>query len=166
MLLNVPPTTGGVLDAADVTVLETFHGYLTEIFGTNLLSASTVDEVNTTEARGYNYKAEYVFDGDENTYWAVSGDNTTSATLVLDLNGTKTFNVVSLQEFIKKGQRVERLSIQYYDGSSWKNFSSGTTIGAKRLIKGSTVNASKIRVTFNSLACPLINELGLYLDKN
>ena len=164
MLLNVPPTTAGILDPADVAVLETFHGYLTNIFGTNLLSRSTVDEVNTTEARGYNFKAEYVLDGDENTYWAVGGDNTTSATLVLDLDGTKTFNVVSLQEFIKKGQRVERFSIQYYDGSSWKNFSSGTTIGAKCLIKGSTVNASKIRVKFNSLACPLISEIGLYMD--
>ena len=165
MLLNVPPTTAGVIDAADVAVLETFHGYLTEIFGTNLISGASVND-ETTEARGYDYKAEYAFDADEDTYWAVKGDKATSATLTIDLNGTKSFNVVSLQEFIKKGQRVKSFSIQYYDGSSWKNFSSGTTIGAKRLIKGSTVNASKIRVTFNSLACPLINEIGLYMDNH
>lgn len=163
MLLNVPPTTGGVLDAADVTVLETFHSYLTNIFGTNLISGATVDEELTTEARGYDYKAEYAFDENENSYWAVSGDNTISATLVLELNGTKRFNVISLQEFIKKGQRVTNFSVEYYDGS-WKSFANGTTVGAKRLVKGSTVNASKIRVKFNSLACPLISEIGLFMD--
>lgn len=162
MLLNVPPNQNGELDSEDVAVLETFHGYLTDIFGTNLISGATVDD-ESTEARGYNYKAEYAFDGNENTYWAVSGDGTTSATLTLDLDGTKNFNVISLQEFIKKGQRVKSFTVQYYDGS-WHSFASGTTIGAKRLIKGSTVNASKIRITFNSLACPLINEIGLYKD--
>lgn len=163
MLLNVPPNQAGELDSGDVTVLETFHGYITNIFGTNLISGATVDEELTTEARGYDYKAEYTFDGNENTYWAVGGDNSTSSTLVLDLDGTKRFNVISLQEFIKKGQRVKNFTVEYYDGS-WKSFASGTTVGAKRLIKGSTVNASKIRMKFNSLACPLISEIGLYMD--
>lgn len=165
MLLNVPPTTGGVLDDADVVVLKTFHEFLAEIFTTNLAAGATIDEDETTEARGTKYEAENVLDGNESTYWAVSGDDTKSATLVLDLEGEKKFNVVSLQEFITKGQRVTGFSVEYYDGS-WHNFARGTTIGAKRLVKkpSEAVTASRLRITFSALACPLINEIGLYLD--
>ena len=81
------------------------------------------------------------------------------------LDGNKTFNRVMLQEFIPLGQRVKAFKVEYLDGGSWKTWKSGTTIGHKRILLGTSVTTNSVRVSItNALACPTISGFGLYND--
>ena len=83
------------------------------------------------------------------------------------LAGEQTFNRVVLQEYIPLGQRVERFEVQVHSDGGWKAWGSGakTTIGHKRILLGSTVKADAVRISIqSSLACPVLNGFGLYLD--
>lgn len=114
-------------------------------------------------------------DGSKDTYWATD-DNTTTASITFDLGSIKTLHYVTLQEYIKKGQRVKGFNIQYStNGSSWTTAATGitqTTIGYKRIIPlgGSTsnsysrgVNARYVKINItSSKACPLLHTVSIY----
>ena len=71
-------------------------------------------------------------------------DNTTTGQLVVDLGGTKSFDVVSIEEAIQFGQRIKQFKVEYSnEGSDWKVFDQGTTIGAKRLCREGVVKQIK-----------------------
>ena len=70
-----------------------------------------------------------------------------------------------LQEYIPLGQRVESFTIQYRNNGSWSTWKSGTTIGYKRILLGSSVTADAVKIQIkSSLACPVLNGFGLYND--
>ena len=107
--------------------------------------------------------ARNILDGDFDSYWAPKG---TSATLTFELKGQKTFNRILLQEYIPLGQRVKAFTIEAAmpDGT-WKEIASETTIGYKRIVLTDKITTDKVRVNLTeSLATPLINGFGLYLD--
>ena len=84
----------------------------------------------------------------------------------MDLKGEKTFNVLLLQENIRKGQRVEKFILEYWDNNQWKKATEGTTIGYKRLLKFPTITASKVRLRIESARLqPALAEIGLYFEK-
>jgi alpha-L-fucosidase len=87
----------------------------------------------------------------------------TSATITLNLKGTKTFDVLLLQENIGIGQRVEKFILEYWDGAAWKQATEGTTIGYKRLLRFPAITADKVRLKIESSRLnPTISTLGLY----
>ena len=64
------------------------------------------------------------------------------------------------------GQRVEKFSFEYLDGSTWKTITSGTTIGYKRLLRFIPVKAQQFKLKIEaSRLNPTISELGLYYSK-
>ncbi|MNT39265.1 hypothetical protein D3C72_1754960 [compost metagenome] len=72
--------------------------------------------------------------------------------------------MLSLQENIAIGQRIEKFEAEYFDGTEWKNFASGTTVGYKRLIKFAPVTAKQVRFKIiSSRLNPTLAEFGLYL---
>ena len=82
------------------------------------------------------------------------------------MKGQKTFNRILLQEYIPLGQRVKAFTIEAAmpDGT-WKEIASETTIGYKRIVLTDKITTDKVRVNLTeSLATPLINGFGLYLD--
>lgn len=166
MLLNVPPTQAGVLDeSVDGAVLAQFKAYLDQIFATNYAEGATIAE-GTSAARGSKYAAANVIDGNYDTYFAVEGDDTKTCSIVLKRKTTDMFNRIVLQEYIPKGQRVKSFSVYTStDGTNWKEVDSGTTIGHKRILHFSNTTAQYVKVEIKeSLAVPLINEIGLYYD--
>jgi len=74
-----------------------------------------------------------------------------------------TFDVALVQEDIRAGQRIERFHLEAFDGNAWKTFSTGTTVGYKRLLRFHTVTSQKIRfIPDESRSEPTILQVGLY----
>jgi alpha-L-fucosidase len=71
--------------------------------------------------------------------------------------------VLSLQENITVGQRVEKFRVEYKDDNEWKTVVEGTTIGYKRLMRFDPVVAKEVRLLIlSSRSNPAIAAFGLY----
>ena len=162
-LMNVPPSDKGVIDSKDAAVIEAFTSMRNAVFATNLAAGSTA---TATNVRGEHeaYGPAKMIDGDLESYFATD-DNVKTVEIEFALDGPKTFNRVVLQEYIPLGQRVKKFTVQYKKSGSWTDWKTGTTIGHKRILLGSSVttDAVKIKIT-SSKACPVLNGFGLYKD--
>ena len=162
LLLNIPPNNEGTIDEEIKNRVIEFGNEIHATFETNLAADASA---GASEVRGMDiaFKAGNVLDGDDNTYWTTE-DGTTTASLVLDLEDEKTFDVISIEEAIQYGQRIKTHKVEYRTGDGeWKTFCEGTTIGAKRLSRGSAVKADQVKITVTtSEAAPMISEVGLY----
>lgn len=154
LLLNIPPNTDGLLSDADVRSLEAFKKLHQDTFGTNLLSGASVKTNSKC-------KGKLLIDGNYDTF--VSGGDKNP---VFEFKTKKpvTANVISLQEDIRQGQRVEEFRLEYKDEKGqWCVLLDATTIGYKRLVKFATVTSKQFRVQINkSRDAVHISEIGLY----
>ena len=81
----------------------------------------------------------------------------------LTLPGPVTFDVVSLQEDIGRGQVVERYRVEAMAGGAWSTISRGTTIGYRKLDRVTPLAASRVRlVVESSLDTPQIARVSLH----
>jgi alpha-L-fucosidase len=163
LLLNVPPNKDGLFEETDVKRLAEFRARLNGIFKTDLAKgkAAAASETRGGDPRFGPAKA---VDGDPKTYWATN-DGVTSGWLEVDLGSPARFNVAAIQENIALGQRVKAYHLDYWDGSGWKTFDEGTTVGHKKLDRFETVTAQKVRLCIDDArACPTIQSFGLYED--
>ena len=155
LLMNIPPDKDGLINEADMKILKEWKKLRTDIFKNNLAKDAVVSSAN-----GMNVKA--ILDGDYSTYWTTKEKDTT-AVIELKLKGTKTFNVLSLQENINIGQRIEQFEMDYWNGDAWQKAAEGTTVGYKRLIQFDPITTEKVRLKILSARLnPTIAELGLY----
>lgn len=165
MLLNVPPTTSGVLDDADVQQLKELYQMRSSIFSTNLADGAEV--LSQSNLRSEMYSAENMLDGNYDSYFATK-DGKKSSTIEFKLKEKCTFNRVVLQEYIPKGQRVRSFTLKYKaDDGTWKSFSkggSGSTIGYKRIMLTNSVTTDGLRLEVSANDVPLLNGLSLYND--
>ncbi|ARS39355.1 alpha-L-fucosidase [Sphingobacteriaceae bacterium GW460-11-11-14-LB5] len=156
LLLNIPPNTKGLIADSDVKNLAAFGQKMRSTFSNNIAKTATVSATS-----GKNIKT--LFDGKLNTYFTTPGKDTTTT---IELNWAKavTFNVLSLQENIAIGQRIEKFEAEYFDGKEWINFTSASTVGYKRLLKFNEVTTKKVRFKIlSSRLNPSLAEFGLYL---
>lgn len=109
----------------------------------------------------------FILDGKYNTYFTTKNQDTTTV-IELTLPSVKTFNLLSVQECITEGQRVEEFRLDYLkENGQWETITSGTTIGYKRLLKFNAVTAKKVRLYITrSRLNPTISEIGLYKMPN
>jgi len=155
LLLNIPPDKEGLLNASDVKALQGWKKLRDETFKINQLKDAAVECNN-----GVNLKS--ILDDDYNT-WFTTRNKDTSAVITLNLKGSKTFDVLLLQENISIGQRVEKFTFEYWDGKQWEKAIEGTTIGYKRLLRFSPITANKVRLIIQSSRLnPTIATMGLY----
>ena len=155
LLLNIPPNKEGLIADSDINSLKELTRLRTETFKKNLAKNSSI-----LSANGKNAKA--MLDGKYNTSWTTKGSDST-AVIELHLPKAETFDVLALQENISIGQRIEKFSFEYWDGQTWKEAASGTTVGYKRLLRFEPVNASRVRLRIaQSRLNPTLSEFGLY----
>jgi alpha-L-fucosidase len=162
--LGLAPDTRGQLHDDDVAVLKSFGDHINATFATNLIAKAGSKAVNV---RGYNsiYSAKNILDGKPDTYWATDDDFTTPE-VIIDLQQPVTFDIISLQEYIKLGQRIEEFAVDVWEGTSWKEVHKGTSVGAKRLVKLEvpvTGKRFRLRITKSPVSVA-ISEFGLYKD--
>jgi len=159
-LLNMPPTPDGLIHENDIKSLIGFKMIRDQTFKVNLAHGATVKCSN-----GKNMN--FILDGKYNTYFTTKNQDTTTV-IELTLPSVKTFNLLSVQECITEGQRVEEFRLDYLkENGQWETITSGTTIGYKRLLKFNAVTAKKVRLYITrSRLNPTISEIGLYKMPN
>jgi alpha-L-fucosidase len=158
LLLNIPPDKRGRIHENDIKSLAGMRRILDQTFAKNLARGAAVKATN--EAKGH--KAGFVLDEDKGTYWSTE-EGVESASLEFELPERQTFDVAMLQEDIRVGQRVEEFSLEASDGTAWRPFAKGTTIGYKRLLCFPEVTAKKVRLTITkSRTSPTLAAFGLF----
>ncbi len=158
LLLNVPPDKRGRISDFDADALRGMRRILDETFKTNLAAGAG----NRASSEDAAHAAAAAVDGDAKTYWSPNGDGGPSW-MEFDLVGDKTFDCALLQENIALGQRVESFRLEAETGGAWKEFSKGTTVGYKRILRFPLVTASKVRLTIDQArTIPTIAHFGLY----
>jgi hypothetical protein len=160
MLLNVSPNRQGQLDQSAVSVLADFNARLTGTFGTDLAAGATAtDDSGTTHAAGR--APDLVLDGNLDSSWQPAA---TTGGLVFTLPAARTFDVLSVQEDLNSGQRVQSYAVDSWNGSAWTPIATDTTVGQKKLTRlSSPVTTSRVRLRITgSRAVPAIAEFGLF----
>lgn len=170
LIMNCAANTDGVLSDTQVRNL----GQLGELLETRLTNnfALTATSITADQVRdGGKYDAKNVADNDKETYWATN-DGQTTGSVTIELPETQQVHYVMLQEYMKLGQRVRAFNIEFStDGSTWRPFAEGTTIGHKRIMArnddtssyGRGIPAKYIRVNItDSRACPLLSNIAIY----
>ena len=167
LILNLPPDQSGSLPAATVNRMTELGTMLYNRLGNDLARTATATASNT-RANGSTrtYNISNVLDGDSTTYWAPSDGVVQGNTITLEWPANITARYVSLQEYIRLGQRVKSFKIEVStDGSNWTTKAADlcTTIGYKRIIplNGSTSSSYDSGSTFKYLRITLNDGRGI-----
>jgi alpha-L-fucosidase len=164
LLLNVPPNTTGRIPTADSIRVDSLGMWVYGTFDTNLAAGATVTALHT---RGNGYEPANLVDGQESTYYAALDANRTD-TITFNLNSSKTFNAIMVQEVIQLGHRTTGWAVQSStNGTTWTAVTGATgkqSIGYKWIIRITTaVTASYVRLCITAgNACPAIHTFGIY----
>ena len=157
LLLNIPPNQDGLFDEKDIRRLYEFAAYRDELYREDLALGAKV----SGPALSPDFACHHLTDGLEASSWA--SDAELPIQLELDLGSPKTFDVIELREDLKLGQRIAAFHVQVELDGVWQEFGSGYTVGYKRLLRGSVVEAQKIRVTITEAqALPFLTKISLY----
>jgi alpha-L-fucosidase len=107
-----------------------------------------------------------VIDPRRDTYWTTD-DRIKTPELILQLGREQTFNVVRVREHLALGQRVEAFAIDLRKDNAWREFARGTSIGNCRLVRGTPVTTTQVRLRITQApVCPAISELALFAEPN
>lgn len=154
-LVNVPPNQDGLIDAASIARLKEFKLWMDGIYTRDIALDQRVS-ASSIRLSHPRFSPRLAVDGFYDSYWATD-DGMTTGYLEVDLGSPTMIDGVVIQEYIPLGQRVAKHHIEFWDGQTWHEAVSGTTIGYKR-IHWCKLKTSRIRLVITrSRACPLIN---------
>ena len=160
LILNIPPDRRGLIPENDVAVLKEWNAVLSQTFARNLAAGTTAETTSTSGET--QFSASHVLDSRSDTYWTCD-DGESAPELILDLQKDVTFNVVRLREYLPLGQRVDAFTLDFWNGESWQEFASATSIGNQRLVQTPDITTSKVRLRITqATALPAISEWSLF----
>ena len=174
LILNIPPNDYGLIPEADVETLKEFGDILSQRLGNDLATDAIVTVTDTRQAgQTRNYEAKNLIDGDKDTYWAPN-DDVTDAYITFEFPEKRNVHLVSLMEYIRKGQRVKSFDVEISeDGETWAQipYANTTTIGYKRIVplNGSTeeygpgydIKGLRVHIK-DAKAAPLLHTISIY----
>jgi len=161
LLLNVPPDPRGLLHDDDVAVLQEFRRILDETFDEDLAAGRPVTGASHRGGSGA-FAPAHLVDGDPESYWAAK-EGESPAVVEIDLGGPTYFDRVMLQEPIRLGQRIAAFTVEARVAGKWLPIARGTTVGHKRLLRTSGIEADRVRVSVDSaIARPALSRIGLF----
>lgn len=166
LLLNVPPNDQGTVDQAILDRVSEFGKNIKETFDENLAKAEGASvKVSSVRGNAETFKPGNMTDEKDDTYWTTD-DGTKTGEILIDLGEKKNFDVVSIEEAIQNGQRINDYKVEYREGTEgeWTLLEKGQTIGAKRLCRTSETSARQIKITVTTPdgKVPMISEVGVY----
>lgn len=151
-LLNVPPTSEGLLHENDVKRLEELGETLKKAFSRNLLNEATL----TAEGDGI----EYVREDNYKRYYR--GKNTYTE-ISVHWNEVVTVGRIVLKENILCGQRVESFKVEAELNGEYQEVFRGTVIGYKRIVPLKGIKTDSLRISIlDSRTEPTLAFLGVY----
>lgn len=157
LLLNIPPNQDGLFDEKDIRRLYEFAAYRDTLYREDLALGAKV----SGPALSPDFACHHLTDGRKTSSWASVAE--LPIQLELDLGSPKNFDVIELREDLKLGQRIAAFHVQVELDGAWQEFGSGYTVGYKRLLRGSVVEAQKIRVTITEAQdLPVLTKISLY----
>ena len=158
LLLNVPPNRDGLLPDPDVHRLREFRGYLDHAFGRNIAEQAEV-------TASCEYAGDSVFTSARSDFQALQAPMNFAEPLCIEFSfpSPVEFNTVVLRERIALGQYVERYRVEIQTAGGWRDFSTGTTIGQKKIDARPRVTSKKLRVVIEGARGPVrIQSVGVY----
>jgi alpha-L-fucosidase len=162
--LGLAPDKRGLLNDHDVASLKKFGELLRETFSVNLARGAHLKASNIRGGNIEKYGPLHLLDDDRYSYWATDDDIRTPE-LILDLAGSKTFNVIKLRENIKLGQRIDSVAIDIMENKQWKQIAEATSIGSNRLIRlNKNITTDKVRLRITAPVCIALSDFGLYKE--
>jgi alpha-L-fucosidase len=160
LLLNIPPDKRGRIHENDTQRLKDLGDRLRATFAVNLAEGASSHRSGTVPIGDQASKEEQPPSG-------AIGDSPPFLK-EYDLGSPKTFNVAMIKEDIQQGQRIESFALDVWDGEDWREIARGTTVGWKKLLRFTAVEATKVRVRFvSSRGDPTFftpESFGLFLD--
>ena len=133
LLLNLPVDSRGLIHENDEKALMDFKKLRGEYFKNNLLTVGTFTK------------------------------NFSKDTYDITLTKPQTFNCLVIKEDIRYGQRVKKFFIQVKENGTWKNVTSASTIGNKKIVYFQKTTAKELRIAFDeAFAKPNISKVELY----
>ena len=166
MLLNVPPNNQGTVDEPILKRITEFGQNVEDTFRTNLAKEEgTTIEASNVRGNDTAFKPGNVVDAKDETYWTTD-DGTKEGSLTIKWDKAKKFDVVSIEEAIQKGQRINSYKVEYKasDDARWQTLKNGKTVGAKRLVRTAPVSATQVKITVGTSdgKVPMLSEVGVY----
>ena len=164
LLLNVPPTTSGLFQEADVRALAGFGERLRRQFAIDLATSAVA---RSSGAPARTHGADRAIDDDPDTFWGAPEQSTAAAEpswLELEWRRPVTFDTICIQEAIALGQHVESHTVERWSGRGWAPLARGTTIGHKRLHRlSSAATTTRVRLRVESTLGPTrISRIALH----
>lgn len=160
LLLNLPVDRRGLVHENDIKRLMELKKVIEADFAQDLAPQATLTASNI-RGNSKQYKAENAVDKDNDTYWATD-DGVTTATLTFTFDKPTTFNRFMAQEYISLGQRVKKFKLEYEQNGQWLPIDEQTTIGYKRILRFPAVTATKVRLSIEAKAAPIISKVGIF----
>ncbi len=161
LLINFPVDKRGKIHENDSARILQLAETIKADFAENLATGKNAEATNT-RGNSRKFSAANALDNDRKTYWCTN-DEILSASLTVDFERPTVFNRFLVQEEISLGQRVKKFNLEAFIDNEWKEISSQTTIGRKRILRFPDVTATKIRLNIlDSKACPAIAEIGVF----
>lgn len=159
LLLNVPPTSAGVLAEADVRALGEFGRQRDKLFAVNRLHGARVRA--SSAAAGH--PAAAVLDENPDSCWsAAAGVN--GGWLEFELPEPAEFDTLRLAEAIGTGQLIAGYRLEYRTpAGAWRTAAWGTTIGCQKIDRFAPVTARLLRLTIElAYGPPRLAAAGIY----
>ena len=152
LMLGIAPDRRGLLPESDVARLEEFGKALSERYSHNLARDHLPASAEVTAA----------LDGDPDTFWSAP-ENSHHSTLEVSFPGAVTFNRALTMEWLNAGQRIQKYSIDVWDGTQWKTVAAAEAIGHKKIDIFAPVTASRVRLNIlSSSDAAAIREFQIY----
>lgn len=170
LLLNVPLDTQGNITPEIKKRVEEFGASIRTGFADDLTRANpekgraaATAEAASVHQNNAAYGPGKMLDGDDATYWSANAAGKQS--VLIKLPAATQFDVVSIEEAIQNGQRIQSFKVMYRNGSgAWTEFGNGGTVGAKRLVRAPKVTATEVKIELTPLEGKVVqlSEVGLF----
>lgn len=168
LMFNIPPTTSGLFEPADLDLLRQFGTWHRDLYRTNLLRGQPIVADTTWDSAGFD--AARAIDDDLCTSWA-AGRDATSARLEVTPRAPITFTVISIREPIESGERATAYHVELKQKGIWNRTPvdasgatiAGTVIGQRQLWQLDPTTADAFALVIDAArGAPAIAELGVY----
>ena len=166
LIFNVPPTTTGEFDPADVDLLKQFGSWYSAAYKATPLKGQRATADSTWANAGFD--AEKAVDGDICSYWSAASGSRTGRLEVAPPSAIA-FNTISISEPIELGERVTAYHVEIRQGGVWGPALTttgakvaGTVIGQRQLWQLNSTTAEAVALVIDSARdVPAIAELAV-----
>jgi alpha-L-fucosidase len=159
LLINFPVDRRGLIHEKDIEQIMKLSTKIKEDFAVDLAQRA---KLSASNERGRGFEIKQVLNEDKNKYWAAE-DGVIHNEILIQFLKNQSINRFLVQEHIALGQRVKAFTLEAKTAAGWELIHSGTTIGAKRILRFEDVETDALKFTItDAKASPTLSRIGVY----